>query len=246
MWIYRFTYCLFQGHSFVDITSSARPYQYCLRCGKVKEPSAFWKPIPVHVHVDHAGGAGSILRKIPVDHIITGRENRQEYAQVFKMGLENERGRAMIPAYEGQTIFLDQVKLEIIHAMDAVPGGTGNEASNVIKVSYGQHSFLITGDLTEAEEKQMIAKSADMRSTVLKVGHHGSKTSSSQGFLDAVQPAYGVISVGADNKFGHPDQVVLDRLAQNHIRFWRTDEAGAIVFSSDGKRLNVRTFRGGD
>ena len=202
--------------------------------------------ILTHVHVDHAGGAGSILRKIPVDHIITGRENRQEYAQVFKMGLENERGRAMIPAYEGQTIFLDQVKLEIIHAMDAVPGGTGNEASNVIKISYGQHSFLITGDLTEAEEKQMIAKSADMRSTVLKVGHHGSKTSSSQGFLDAVQPAYSVISVGADNKFGHPDQVVLDRLAQNHIRFWRTDEAGAIVFASDGKRLDVRTFRGGD
>ena len=57
--------------------------------------------------------------------------------------------------------------------------------------------------------------------------------------------AYGVISVGADNKFGHPDQVVLDRLAQNHIRFWRTDEAGAIVFSSDGKRLAVRTFRDG-
>ncbi|SEJ90815.1 competence protein ComEC [Propionispira arboris] len=200
--------------------------------------------ILTHVHVDHAGGAGSILRKIPVDHIITGRENRQEYAQVFKMGLENERGRAMIPAYEGQIIFLDNVKLEIVHAMDAVQGGTGNEVSNVIKISYGQHSFLITGDLTEAEEKQMIAKSAAMQSTVLKVGHHGSKTSSSQDFFDAVKPAYGVISVGADNKFGHPDQVVLDRLAQNHIRFWRTDEAGAIVFSSDGKRLDVRTFRG--
>jgi len=199
--------------------------------------------ILTHVHVDHAGGAGSILRKIPVDHIITGRENRQEYAQVFKMGLENERSKAMIPAYAGQTIFLDNVKMEIIHAMDAVQGGTGNEASNVIKISYGQHSFLITGDLTEAEEKQMIAKSVDMRSTVLKVGHHGSKTSSSQEFLDAVHPSYGVISVGADNKFGHPDQVVLDRLAQKYIRFWRTDEAGAIVFSSDGKRLDVRMFR---
>lgn len=196
--------------------------------------------ILTHAHDDHAGGSSALRRSFQVRHVIIGREDRREYARVFKTSLEN--CNSFIPAYTGQEIVLDGVRLEVVQAMDGTDNRTGNEASNVIKISYGAYSFLITGDLDAAGEQKLLAGGAKVGSTVLKVGHHGSKTSSTENFIQKVKPAYAVISVGAGNSFGHPNQAVVERLRQNQAEVLRTDQLGAIVFATDGKKLRVETF----
>ncbi|MBP2632696.1 MAG: internalization-related competence protein ComEC/Rec2 [Firmicutes bacterium] len=193
-----------------------------------------------HAHEDHAGGAAAIRKHFPVEHVMIGKENRNEYARVFKTNLQDTA--SFIVAYTGETFIVDSVKVEILQALDAVKAGTGNEVSNVFKITYGKHSFLITGDLDANGEKELLKNQANLKSTVLKVAHHGSKTSSAAEFIQKVAPAYAVISVGANNNFGHPNQQVLERLKENKAAIIRTDECGAIVFESDGKTLSVDTF----
>ena len=119
--------------------------------------------------------------------------------------------------------------------------GTSEEKSNlnlssiVIRMTYGEQSFLFMGD---AETKNEEARSWT-QTNVLKVGHHGSNTSSSQSFLDQVKPQIAVISVGKGNKYGHPKQVILDRLNKMGIKIYRTDESGTIKITCDGKENKV-------
>lgn len=119
--------------------------------------------------------------------------------------------------------------------------GTSEEKSNlnlssiVIRMTYGEQSFLFMGD---AEIKNEEARSWS-QTNVLKVGHHGSNTSSSQSFLDQVKPQIAVISVGKGNKYGHPKQVILDRLNKMGIKIYRTDESGTIKITCDGKENKV-------
>ena len=119
--------------------------------------------------------------------------------------------------------------------------GTSEEKSNlnlssiVIRMTYGEQSFLFMGD---AETKNEEARSWP-QTNVLKVGHHGSNTSSSQSFLDQVKPQIAVISVGKGNKYGHPKQVILDRLNKMEIKIYRTDESGTIKITCDGKENKV-------
>ncbi|MBR1694532.1 MAG: DNA internalization-related competence protein ComEC/Rec2, partial [Selenomonas sp.] len=118
----------------------------------------------------------------------------------------------------------------------------GNEASNVYRISYGKASFLITGDLTKEKEREMLERGINPASTVLKAGHHGSDTSSSEEFLQAVNPCFAVFCVGADNRFGHPKEAVLKRYEAAAIKSYRTDEDGAVVFHTDGRTLWVDTY----
>jgi competence protein ComEC len=109
-------------------------------------------------------------------------------------------------------------------------------------VSYGQASFLFTGDLTKDKESQLLAEGINPASTVLKVGHHGSDTSSSEEFLQAAAPQFAVICVGADNSFGHPKKSVLARLQARGIQILRTDKQGAVKFCTDGRKMRVETY----
>jgi len=193
-----------------------------------------------HVHEDHAGGAAAIRRHLPVEHIIIGKENRNEYAKVFKTNLQDTASFAA--AYTGEEFVVDGVRVQVLQALDAVKAGSGNEVSNVFKLTYGKHSFLITGDLDANGEKELVKNQANLKSTVLKVAHHGSKTSSTPEFIQTVDPQYAVISVGANNTFGHPNQKVVERLEEQQATVYRTDTCGAIVFASDGKTLTVDTF----
>ena len=122
--------------------------------------------------------------------------------------------------------------------------GSGNEASNVYRISYGKASFLITGDLNREREQELLAADINPRSTVLKAGHHGSDTSSSPEFLQAVQPSYGIFCVGVDNSFGHPKPKIVERYRNLGIKTFRTDEDGAIVFHTDGDRISLETYTG--
>ena len=188
-----------------------------------------------HVHEDHSGGVGAVIKKFPVHEIITAGESKSEYAAVF--GIAEEKIKNLRAGHQGEKFFIDGVTVEIIFAPNV---GTGNEISNVYKISYGDITFLITGDLVKENESQMLAEKINVSSTVLKVGHHGSATSSSEEFLQAVSPKCSVICVGYGNNFGHPREEVLERLKNIHTKIFRTDKDGLIKFKTDGKNLSVQ------
>ena len=190
-----------------------------------------------HVHEDHSGGAGAVIKQMPVREIITAGEPKEEYAAVF--GISEKSLNNLRAGKSGEVFNIDGVEVEIIFAPNV---GIGNEISNVYKIRYGDITFLITGDLIIENENEILREGVDVSSTVLKVGHHGSKTSSSMEFLQAVKPACAVISVGYGNNFGHPRAEVLTNLEKCGAKIFRTDIDGLIKFRTDGKKLNVEKF----
>ncbi|MBP2641758.1 MAG: internalization-related competence protein ComEC/Rec2 [Firmicutes bacterium] len=198
--------------------------------------------ILTHGHQDHAGGAAAVANCVPVRQVMLAQE---EYTSPVQLLLRKMDHKNMIPMVEGQRILLDGVLFEVLHA-EGSQGSGGNEVSCVIRVSYGRHSFLITGDLEAQGEEVMIKSGNQMESTVLKVGHHGARKSTTPAFLQAVNPAYAVISVGSHNRFGHPHMETLQRLTERKVTVYRTDQQGAVAFYTDGEMLTVEPFLKGD
>ena len=202
-----------------------------------------------HAHDDHAGGVKGILTKIPVGAIGIGHEGAEDYLQAFGTGKIGKIKKLLVPLQEGSSIELDGVRIDMLYSpesrkvQESQLQATGNEFSNLIRVSYGEASFLFTGDLVAEQEQQVLANGTNVASTVLKVGHHGSRTSSSQEFLTAVNPGWAVISCGYNNSFGHPHKEILHRLTScTKAELLRTDQQGAIVFRTDGKSIKVESF----
>ena len=202
-----------------------------------------------HAHDDHAGGVKGILTKIPVGAIGIGHEGTGDYLQTFGTGEIGKIKKLLVPLQEGSSIELDGVRIDMLYSPESRKvqerqlQATGNEFSNLIRVSYGEASFLFTGDLVAEQEQQVLANGTNVASTVLKVGHHGSRTSSSQEFLTAVNPSWAVISCGYNNSFGHPHKEILNRLIScTKAEILRTDQQGAIVFRTDGKSIKVESF----
>ena len=112
-----------------------------------------------------------------------------------------------------------------------------NNYSPVIKIEYGKTSFLFTGDAQKDVEKEILSTNEDISADILKVGHHGSSTSTTNDFLKKVNPSIGVISVGKDNTYNHPNDDTIKRLKGNKVTIYRTDKDGTVVFSSDGSKI---------
>jgi competence protein ComEC len=121
---------------------------------------------------------------------------------------------------------------------DAIPK---NNDSLVMRIRFGSTSFLLTGDMEKQIENQLADLGLLHHDDVLKVGHHGSRTSSTPAFLDLERPAFGIISVGFDNSYGHPHPLTIDALESRKIAYYRTDEQGLVTVISDGKRLQIET-----
>lgn len=192
-----------------------------------------------HGHEDHAGGAAAIARQLPIKNSMLPRE---DYSQAVSAFVHAAHESVIIPIYEKQQIEIDGVVIRVIYAPNGTKQDAGNEVSSVIQVRYGQASFLLTGDLEVKGEEAILASGQDIHSTVLKVGHHGARTSSSVSFLEQVAPEYAVISVGTNNRFGHPHRETIQRLTKEHSTIYRTDQQGAIVFTTDGQHVTVETF----
>jgi competence protein ComEC len=118
-----------------------------------------------------------------------------------------------------------------------------NDDSLVLRLSYGRRSFLLTGDVERPIEQWMLGENEIERTDVLKTPHHGSRTSSTAPFLDAVSPAFAVISLGFENSYGFPNREVLERLQERGVMVFRTDQDGLVSIRSDGRRLRVETNR---
>ncbi|HWR41289.1 MAG TPA: DNA internalization-related competence protein ComEC/Rec2 [Patescibacteria group bacterium] len=194
-----------------------------------------------HGHQDHAGGAAGVAGLIPVKNMVLAREQPAlpVQAAIKKVG-------SVIPAYSGQEIRIDGVLFRMFQALE---GGTssrkqtaGNEQSCVLQLEYGRHTFLLTGDQEAPGEQQLLRSGKLQPVSVLKVGHHGSRTAASEEFLRATDPRYAIISVGYGNRFGHPHPDTLQRLKDHGTAIYRTDLDGAVVFHSDGEQLRVETY----
>ena len=198
--------------------------------------------ILTHGHQDHAGGAAGVAADIKIHNVMVARE---EFSPAVQALLHSKPAITVIPVYAGQSFQLDGVSFHIDHAVGdralRRQPVAGNEVSSVIRITYGQHTFLITGDL-EAPGEAALLQQGMLPCTVLKVGHHGSRTSSTEPFLQAAVPAYAVISAGYGNRFGHPHPETLQRLKAIKSWIFRTDQQGAIVFRTDGSNMKVDTY----
>lgn len=187
-----------------------------------------------HAHQDHIGGLRALMENFHPAQLWTGANPPPALlAQAARQGVKASELRASDSfPFSGATIQI------LAPALDYVPMGPGNNDSLVLRVAFGARSFLLTGDLERAEERRLLESGRLSHSDVLKVGHHGSRTSTTQEFLDAISPALAVISVGLDNSFGHPHPDVLGRLQARHATILRTDEAGLATIRTDGRHLN--------
>lgn len=196
-----------------------------------------------HPHADHVGGLVAVMDALPVGGVWTsGAYNTTGIFERFLDVIEKEK----IPYHEvktGDTIYLGRLQLEVLYSEPE--GRSLNDTSIVLRVAYGQVVFLLMGDAeTSTETKLLQIKPTQLRATVLKVGHHGSSTSSSTAFLDAVRPTIAVYSAGARNQYGHPHDSVISQLKAIGATVYGTDVDGSILVTTDGMVYEVETNKG--
>ena len=194
-----------------------------------------------HPHNDHVGGAASVLSAMRPRNYWDAAFAGGAEAYIASLAVARERGIDWHRVRPGDSIQIDGVRVSFLAPDSVWTVGLRdpNLASTIALVQYGMVRFLLVGDAERAEEDWLLASHAELRADVLKVGHHGSSTSSSDEFLAAVHPVLAVISVGAGNKYGHPSTDVIHALARVGAEVLRTDEAGTIVVRSDGIRIEV-------
>ncbi len=194
--------------------------------------------IGTHPDADHTGGLDSVIRNFDIGKVYMPKvqSNTKTFESVLteiaKKGLKVSTAKAGLK-FEWEP----SATVEII-----APIGTyqdANEMSAIVHLTYGVNSFLFMGDAEGESESDLLKSQVNLKSDVLLVGHHGSKTSTSQEFLDKVNPSYAVIQSGKGNKYGHPTDTVLNRLLDKGIKIYRNDEQGNIVFTSDGTDISV-------
>ena len=197
-----------------------------------------------HPHADHIGGAASLLERFSVGLLLDNGQD-SDYPLVAHYLQSAQASRvAYRTAQRGQVIALaDGVILRILSPTPEERGGPVNDASLVLRVEYGKTAFLFTGDAEINEETDLLAARQPLAADVLKVGHHGSVTSSTPEFLAAVHPKTAVISVGKHNLYGHPRREILERLAAEGVQTFRTDRSGAVTCISDGVSVRVAAMR---
>lgn len=188
-----------------------------------------------HAHEDHVGGLPAVLAVYPVKQVFAPTKTyASKVFDDFLYYTDQQRLEVTIPA-PGDTMTLGQAQITVLGPVKSY--AETNDTSIVMKVVFGQTSFLFTGDMEVLAENDMLDSGADVKADVLKVGHHGSDTSTGYRFLYEVDPTYAVIPVGEDNKYGHPNDITLSRLSDAECTIFRTDHLGTVVAVSDGKEI---------
>lgn len=193
-----------------------------------------------HPDQDHVGGLPSVLDRYSVDYVATTENTSSTGAYgAFEEQAQDEQAEHIL-ARAGERIILDDgVVLEILFPDRSALGWETNTASVIAQLSYGDTIFLFTGDAPQSIEKYLTER-IPLHSDVLKLGHHGSRTSSAKEFLSAVDPSYVVISAGEGNTYGHPHKEVLGLLDELGISVVSTIDRGSVVFKTDGTNVYLK------
>lgn len=192
-----------------------------------------------HPHADHIGQLEAVLTTFDVEEVwMTGNTTTSEvYTKAAEAILANDIDYDEPQA--GDIFDIGPLTLHVLHP-ETLTGGL-NEDSLSIHFSYGDMAFLFTGDAYAAQEEQIMASGVNVEAPFLHLGHHGSKTSSSETFLDAVDPTYAIYSAGTNNSYGHPNKEVLYRLEARDIIIYGTDVHGNIVVTTNGSEIDIVT-----
>jgi competence protein ComEC len=197
-----------------------------------------------HAHSDHMGGMAAVLRNFRPRELWVGIDpDSRAYDALLNEA--NDLGIEIVHLHAGDARELGSAEFSVLAPAPAYrnPGAPGNNDSLVLRADYGHASVLLEGDAEAPSERAMLAAGEVHPVTLLKVGHHGSKTSTTPDFFAAVQPRMAVISVGKGNTFGHPRPEVIERLAQAHVRVYRTDRFGLTQFllTRDGEIREIES-----
>lgn len=195
--------------------------------------------LATHPDADHIGGLVDVLQRYQVATIVqTSNINDTPASSAYNYAVKQEQAQ-IVQAQAGQIIQLGASTTVRILAPSGDPTQwRSNAASIVVQVSYGAIDFLLSGDAPLETEEYLVALYGDsLRSEVLKLGHHGSKTSSSAIFLDTVQPDYAVVSAELNGRYGHPHAQVIERVQERDIQIASTAQAGTIEFLTDGRQV---------
>lgn len=195
--------------------------------------------ITTHPHEDHIGGMAEIIKNFNIGKFYAPKvTSNTKTFQNMMSELKNKNLKVrVIKAGMGNDINLgENTKVEVFSPVSEKYSDL-NDYSPIMKITYGKTSFLFTGDAGKLVEKEVLQKGYDVKADVLKLGHHGSTTSTGKDFLSRVNPKTGVISVGVNNDYGHPHKETLQLLQQANIKVYRTDKDGTIVLSSNGVKI---------
>ncbi len=196
--------------------------------------------VATHPHEDHIGGMDAIINSFDIGTVYMPKVYSTSKTFLDVLTVIKNKGLKITNPAPGSTFTVGETQCTIF-APNKDDYEELNNYSLVIKLTYGATSFLFTGDAQSISEKEMLSRGYDLKSDVLKVGHHGSSSSTTADFLDAVSPKYAVILVSKDNDYGHPDPETLSKLKSAGVKTYRTDLNGTIVFTSDGSKLSVAT-----
>jgi competence protein ComEC len=199
-----------------------------------------------HGDPDHIGGANAVLDDFSPHHVWWGITPPTHLPSQAFLTHARDRGVSVEPRRAGEAFFWHDVHVRVLNppAPDWERRQVRNDDSLVIELVHGDVAMLLTGDIGADVERTIAPQLTQARIRILKVAHHGSKTSSSSAFLDAWRPQIALISCGRGNTFGHPAPEVLDRLTAVGARVYRTDQDGEITLTSDGGHVQVGTFTG--
>lgn len=193
-----------------------------------------------HPDEDHIGGADVVINNFEVKNVIM--PNATKTTKTFEKMIEaiEQSNANVIEATSGASYTLGDIAFRILAPNKASYSATNNY-SVVVKLTYGNNTFMLTGDAESESESEILAKYpvSELRADFLKVGHHGSSTSTSTAFLTAVSPSIASISCGEDNKYNHPHRETIEKLQGANIKVYRTDLLGTIVFVCDGNTISV-------
>lgn len=197
--------------------------------------------VATHAHSDHIGGLSGALNYATVDTAFCPVTDYDSKAFDSMVRYLDKQGIGVTVPSAGDEFMLGSAHVQILGPQKNYD--EPNDTSIVLKVTYGETSFLFTGDAERTAEADILDAGYDLSSTVLKVGHHGSDTSTSYPFLREIMPEYAVIQVGKDNSYGHPTENALSRLCDADVKVYRNDLHGDIICTSDGKKVSFTTTR---
>lgn len=200
--------------------------------------SSIDKVIATHPHADHIGGLIDVFDNFSVGEVIDSGHVHTTQTYENYLNKIDELNIPFTLAEQGNTInFSDGIDIEVLHPREPMSGI--NNSSVSIRMTYGDVSFVTTGDAEKEAEELMIQRNSDLSAQIYRVAHHGSSTSNTPAFLDAVNPEMAVFQVGADNRYGHPSDEVLAEFDRRGIDVYRNDLQGNIVVTTDGKTYSV-------
>lgn len=199
--------------------------------------------IGTHPHEDHIGSMDKVINTFDIGAIYMPKATATTKTFKDVMSAIKAKNLKVTTPVPGSSFNIGQARCDIL-----APNGSDyqdvNNYSVVVKITFGDKKFLFEGDAEDVSEKEMLAKGYDLSADVIKLGHHGSSSSSIPEFLDKVKPTYAVISCGVANDYGHPHVETMDKLKKRNIKVFRTDEDGTIVITSDGKTIKSNAKEG--